>query len=490
MNKCSLATTMLLACSGLASACVTVPDDAGFSDVARGTSERESKKVTWTKGERDEASERIVREILSRELDIDGAVQVALLRQPRLQAIYEELEVSRAELVQALLPNNPEIDVGLRIGVPSLAGLELDASIVEDVTSLLFMPLRARLAGTALDAAKLRVTDAVLAEVASVKDAFARHVAAQEILAVETTYAVAAEAAADVAERQLAAGTENELFRATKIAESLEARLHVADAEMQVVETREELLRAMGLFGAETALKMPQQLPSLPLADVAVDDLEARAVAARFDIAAEKLAVDMAAQRLSLAQPWLVPFFNAGVGSELEDGAFGVGPSIGFSLPLLDWGQARRMGLEASKRAAERRVEALAIDVRSHVRESAARMVAARAKVNFIRGSLLPARQAQLELSVQHYNRMMIGVFDLLRARQDQLDAERDDVRARESYWIARAELERAVGGRLPSLVASDASTPTPTREGKSGSESASEATTPQPAQPAHDGHN
>ena len=469
----------------VASSCATVPEDAGFSDVERVTRERESQRVTWRKGDVDAAGDDKVRELLARELDVDGAVQVALLRHPRLQAIYEELEISRAALLQTLLPNNPEVDVGVRIGVPSFTGIELDASIVGDVTNLLFIPLRAQLAGTQLEVAKLQVTDAVLAAVAAVKETFARHVAARELLSVQTTYAIAAEAAAEMAERQLLAGTEHELFRATRLAESLEARLRVAEAEVHVIETREALLRTMGLFGAETALQVPQRLRALPTADVAVADLEARAVEARVDLAAEQLAVDVAGQRLAFAQPWFVPFVNAGVEVERDD-KLSVGPRVGFSLPVFDWGQARRMGLEASKRGAERRVEALAIDIRSRVRESAARMVAARARVDFIGSSLLPARQAQLDLSVLHYNRMMIGVFDLLRARQDQLDAERDDVLAREAYWVARAELERAVGGRLPSAVATELTSAPDARP----STSSPVVPAAQPAASSHEGHN
>lgn len=447
----------------LASACASVPDDAGFSEVARAAREREGVDARWQKGARDADTDAVVNALLAKELDLNGAVQLALLRNPRLQSMYEQLDVSRASLIQALLPRNPEVDVGVRVGLPSLASFELDASIVEDVVSLLLIPLRARLASAELDRAKLVVSDAVMSQVAVVKDAYLRHVAARELLAIETTYAVAAEAAAELAERQRAAGTDTELFHATRVAETFDARLRAADAETLVVETRERLLRAMGLFGKETALRLPDRLPPLPVGDATLDDVEARAVSARLDLAAAQIEIDIAAQRLGLAQPWFIPFFDGGLEFESEDDGMTIGPRVGFALPIADWGQARRVALEAQKRAAERDFEALAIDIRSRVREAAARMTAARAKVELVNKSLLPARKAQLELSVLHYNRMMIGVFDLLRARQAQLDAEREEIHAREMYWTARAELERATGARLPYVMArTDAPTAPP----------------------------
>lgn len=42
---------------------------------------------------------------------------------------------------------------------------------------------------------------------------------------------------------------------------------------------------------------------------------------------------------------------------------------------------------------------------------------------------------------------MLLGVYDLLLARRNQLDAQRDYLETLKSYWLARADLERAIGG-------------------------------------------
>jgi cobalt-zinc-cadmium efflux system outer membrane protein len=50
---------------------------------------------------------------------------------------------------------------------------------------------------------------------------------------------------------------------------------------------------------------------------------------------------------------------------------------------------------------------------------------------------------------------MLLGVFDLLRARQDEFDAKREQVEAIRDYWVAYSQLERAVGGRISTAAPS-----------------------------------
>ena len=70
---------------------------------------------------------------------------------------------------------------------------------------------------------------------------------------------------------------------------------------------------------------------------------------------------------------------------------------------------------------------------------------------------------------------MLLGVFELLEAKQNEIDAGRAYVAALTDYWTARAELERAVGGRLP--------TPGSTTQ------PATIPATSQPAEPDHSHH-
>ena len=64
---------------------------------------------------------------------------------------------------------------------------------------------------------------------------------------------------------------------------------------------------------------------------------------------------------------------------------------------------------------------------------------------------VLPLRERIVEQSQLHYNGMLLGVFQLLEARQAEIQSGRSYVESLRDYWIARTDLECAVGGRLHS---------------------------------------
>ena len=56
-------------------------------------------------------------------------------------------------------------------------------------------------------------------------------------------------------------------------------------------------------------------------------------------------------------------------------------------------------------------------------------------------------RQRIVQLTQLEYNAMQRGVFDLIRARKELADAEREQVLAIRDYWLARTGLEAAMSG-------------------------------------------
>ena len=128
------------------------------------------------------------------------------------------------------------------------------------------------------------------------------------------------------------------------------------------------------------------------------------------------------------------------------------GPNLSVQLPIFDTGKASIARLEAEQLRAMRQLDAIAIDARSEVREFRDLMVASRELAEFYRSVLLPQRARILDLTLLHYNMMLKGNYDLLFAKQNQVEVEKAYVEAWRDYWIARAQLERAVGGKLPTV--------------------------------------
>jgi cobalt-zinc-cadmium efflux system outer membrane protein len=118
-------------------------------------------------------------------------------------------------------------------------------------------------------------------------------------------------------------------------------------------------------------------------------------------------------------------------------------------LPIFNQGQVRIARGEAALRQAQDKFEALAVDVRSQIRELRDELTSKREIARFYQDELLPGQRRILNESLANYNAMEIGNFELFTTKAEQARTEREYVDAARDYWITRAELERAVGGNL-----------------------------------------
>jgi cobalt-zinc-cadmium efflux system outer membrane protein len=66
------------------------------------------------------------------------------------------------------------------------------------------------------------------------------------------------------------------------------------------------------------------------------------------------------------------------------------------------------------------------------------------------RGVLLPLKQQVVDQSQLEYNAMLIGLFQLLQAKRDQVRTAAAYVEDHRDYWIARTNVEQLLAGRLP----------------------------------------
>jgi len=68
----------------------------------------------------------------------------------------------------------------------------------------------------------------------------------------------------------------------------------------------------------------------------------------------------------------------------------------------------------------------------------------------YYRDILLPLRERIVNESQLQYNAMQIGIAQLLREREQQIESGVAYVEALREYWLARADLEQILNGRLP----------------------------------------
>ncbi|HZP94600.1 MAG TPA: TolC family protein [Burkholderiales bacterium] len=439
----------MLAIALLIAGCASVPREAGFDTVRDTVASRVPYQVKWNRDAAEDAEVRAaVQRMLADALSADEAVQIALLNNRSLQAQYERLGISQADVVQAGLLDNPVISITAMSG----AGTEKDYDLVQDFLGVITLAARKKTALAAFEAVKLDVANEALRLAADVKSAYFAVQGDEQALELFRTAAGAAEAAAMLAERQREAGTTHRLNQSMQQGFYAQTLLEVARTEAQLRADREKLNRLMGLYGGETRWKLPGRLPELPAALPQEQALEAWAVERRIDLAAlrrESEAIATALQ-FNLDYRWLSVL---GVGYSVTEQAEGgtiKGPQLEFGVPLFDRGQARIARLQSELRRSEQALYAAAVNARSEVREARDLLAAAYEQARFLRDTMLPLQQSIVNETLLRYNGMLLGVYDLLLAKQNQLNAARDFVRASRDFWVAYAQLERAAGGGLP----------------------------------------
>lgn len=441
-----LAATLPLAFVG----CTSTNPKAAFNDVSQRVSARTGHAVRWMRDDAERAEiEKAVDALLQTNLTAQSAVAIALLNNRSLQAEFEEIGVSQAELSQASRLSNPEFDGTWRLPNSGPKVVNAEYALAQNFLDLLTLPARKKIAARNLEATKLRIADEVLALTEEAQSAFFGVQANQQLTNRLAVIVEVNEAAADVAMRQHEAGNITDLELQNQQAAYAQSRLDLARAQAQLRAEREKLNRTLGLWGNQTAWKIENELPLPPERELSIEGIEALAVSQRLDLAAVRMEVAnvQSALKLKRSVRWL-PAVSIGVEAEHElDHTWLLGPSLSLEVPIFDQGQPEMARLAAEYRRAARNLEALAVNIRSEVREARDALLAARDVAEYYHKILLPQRQRILRETLLQYNAMQLGNIALLSAKEREATAEREAIEALRDYWIARVRLERAVGG-------------------------------------------
>lgn len=438
---------LLVVLAASAGACAAASRGADRTDVELLAGDRIGKEISLGPGdvETDDLDQ-----LLAAPLDPDRAVQIALARSPETEAALAELGVARAALVQAALPQNPVLEGEARFR-DNGEDPAIELSLTQNLTDFIYLARRAGARDAEIEAAKLRATGAILDFVFRVRTAFYRHQADLQRLELWRTVHAAAAASFEAAVALHEAGNVTDLTYYGERDLLEQAKLAVADAETRVQRGRERFSAMLGLWGPGARWSVAGRLhdPAEEALDLA--EIERTAVEKSVDLQAARQRIAGAGARAGLARArGFFPGLEVGVAAHTEEpGVWEVGPRIELALPLFDQGQAASAFAGAELSRLERRAEADAIRLRAAARSAAVKVMSAAARARHYRDVMLPLRRHLLEETQAGVNAMTLSVFQLLQSKRAQISAARDYVTALESYWLARAELDQILRGRM-----------------------------------------
>lgn len=424
-------------------------------DVSAATGATFSREVTDERAVSEE-TERSVRGLVAGGLSADTALRVAMLNNRALRAQLRELGVARGQLIQAGVLPNPSVTFDLRRSTDRAQDLQVDVEAEIDLTEILLRPLRVGVANASLQAARARAASEVVRLRYSVRAAFYRAQAAEARLVLARRALDAFAASRDAGRMLFEAGNIARLDLSLHEAAYEQARIQLAQAELEVLGSTERLQRLLGLSGADTAWQLTGEMPALPAEAPHPEGIENTVILASFDLAAMRARLESLARRTGLLslQGWL-PDVSVDVHAEQDGNAWELGGGVRAGLPVFNRQQGNLRAAEAEFDGLRERYIGLAIDLRSEAREARGRVALAWARAHQWGDVIVPARDRVMQETQLQYNAMQVGVFQLLNARREQLEAAQSAVSARADYLTAQAALDALVqGARVEALDA------------------------------------
>ncbi len=448
----SLRLLAVLVSAAVLGGCASFSPDGGFAAVEKTAKDRLGKDVRWARTDADQDSiAQRVNELLSKPLTVDDAVQVALLNNRGLQATFQDLGISEAEVVQAGRLPNP----GFSFGRSSRGDeREIERGLHFNLARLIALPFIGQMEARRFEQTQGMVAMSVLSLAADTRKAYYNALAAEETVRYMRQVKQAADASAELARRMEQVGNFNKLQRAREQVFYADASMNLARAEQAQRSSRERLTRLLGAWGPQTQFTLPARLPDLPKDVMDLPDIERVAMAQRLDVQGAKLAAEQTARNLGLTRTTrFVNVLELGLmRNSSNEEPTQRGWEIGFELPLFDWGGARVARAEAVYMQTVHRAAETAINARSEVREAYTGYRSAYDIARHHRDEIVPLRQRIAEENLLRYNGMLIGVFELLADARAQIVSVNNAIESLRDFWIAQADLDMALIGK-PSLA-------------------------------------
>lgn len=427
--------------------CAGFSRDGGLDAVSSMTSARIGQDIRLERaGNADAAAQAELARLSQQPLTADDAVRVALLNNQGLRASLQTLGVAEADLVQAGRMTNPS----LRFGRMSGGGeTEIERGVIFDLVGLLTIPLRRDIESRRFEGARLAAATDAVRLAADTRKAWFNAVAAAQSAQYAEQVREAAQASAELAARMAKVGNLSALDQTREQVFSAEASAQLARARHQSLAAREQLTRLMGLWGEQTAYRLPERLPELPGAPREAANIESLAMQQRLDVQLAKLNTQATARALGLSKATrFVNVLDAGYVNKSTSGAPREnGYEIELVLPLFDWGGARTAKAEALYMQAVQRTADTAITARSQVREAYSAYRTSYDLARHYRDEIVPLRKKISNETMLRYNGMLMSVFELLADARAQINGVNAAIEAQRDYWIADTDLQAAIHG-------------------------------------------
>ena len=427
----------------------TAPEWKRLQEMAK---ERTDRELLWEQSKEEHTAILTeVDELLADGLSRQEAVRVALLNNRLLQSSFEELGISKSDLVQAGLLSNPSLSAVFRFLISSGSGTNIDADLFFPISDLWQIPFRKKTAAAKMEATIMHVGQEVIDTVADAKQAYDR-----------VYYLIEArKETEEILDRFMAIRDQVVVRRDFGYMSDLDvylAQTMVAEAEMEVVRVEGELAIARSHLNRALSLNSRQigyEIQGGAIEEqVKLPELEGGikyALDHRLDIQMARFKVRQIEREVELEKARILKHVALGVSYERDaDGADVLGPGFDIQLPIFDQNQAQIAKAQYKNRQARKTLQALEGKVREEITGDLERINFHQVQVQTFREKIIPFREKAIGYAEKWVNAMQLNRLYLLEAQKGLLQSRREYLEALMERQKALVDLELHMGGKLP----------------------------------------
>jgi outer membrane protein TolC len=443
---------VLLLSSFVLSGCASFSKDGGLNDVKSLTQRHIKQEVVWPKTAAEQQfAEARVQELLQKELDVESAVQIALLSNKGLQASLFELGISEAEVVQAGRLPNPKFSM---LYARHNGDYKIEQALTFNIFSLLTMPKMLEIERLNFENTKQKTALDVLKLAYQTRLSYFNAVAANEQVTYSAQVLESAEASAEMARRMVKAGNWNQLELAREQGFYADAKQDALAAKQKQSAAHEALTRLLGVSVNQLAIQ--KRLPDLPKTITEPSQFQQEAFEQRLDLQAARLRVQALAKQLGLTKATsVINVLELGPARVLEGrrgDSYKKGVDISFELPLFDWGGAKVARAEATYMQGVNRAAYIASNAQSEIREAYSHYSTSYDIAKQYHDEIVPLRKKVLDEKLLRYNGMLISPFELFADARAQVASVKTYIEKLNEFWLADTELQMTRIGTLNAL--------------------------------------
>lgn len=392
------------------------------------------------------AAEQALEPLLAQPLSADDAVRIALGYSPVLQQLLAQNAAAATNAAQAGRMINPRLQFE-RLSSGGL--IEIDRMLAASLLDLLLAPSRVRTAAVQRAQIQIQGASDIVGVATAARRAWIEAVAAQQAAQYAEQVQQAALSSAELARRMVVSGNFARLEQAREQVFLAEAVADLTRSRTTAIRRREALIRLLGLHDAQAlALKLPAELPALPIAPQDEKILSLRAFEERLDVRLARRELEFTASALGFTRVTsTVNALDVSVlrNSRPEGDQHGFGAEL--QLPIFDFGGARRANARALYEAALAKTARVVRNAQADLRESYSMYRAAFDLAVYFRDEVIPLRKVIHDENQLRYNGMLISVFELLADAREQVGSVRQAMLAQRDFWLANATLHATLLG-------------------------------------------